>query len=270
MPGRWSMRFQGAAIQMSTNRDKVLFVHVPRTGGTFVLNVLFDTRSLHAEHKKLDTSGVGTKRILSCVRNPIDWYGSLFNFFKYPRRQIGNRFQRIVGLYEDIDLFTADLLERSLPRRGLELAPMDSYYFSHQNGFGLLTNYLLHFFDFAGEHVEDEITDFVRNLPSRCVFLRQENLREELLAFSEENDLSLERNLLDRRINESTKRQHLDEETVRLIETRERPVFDVFYPTRSCRSRSPPQRLRNSAGDGALAANRSSASPIPRSFRSPP
>ena len=89
------------------NREKIQYIHIPKTGGTFVLNCLFSTNNLIAEHKKLENNN---KIILSCIRNPYVFYESFFNFFYKPNHKIGNKFQNIIKNYKSIDIFINDIL----------------------------------------------------------------------------------------------------------------------------------------------------------------
>jgi hypothetical protein len=36
-------------------RDRVIYIHIPKTGGTFILNTIFNKNNLQAEHKVLSS-----------------------------------------------------------------------------------------------------------------------------------------------------------------------------------------------------------------------
>jgi len=60
--------------------DKWLFVHVPKTAGTSISNVLKEKDCVElATHGKLESQrDLGNRFVFAFVRNPFEWFGSLY------------------------------------------------------------------------------------------------------------------------------------------------------------------------------------------------
>jgi Sulfotransferase family len=70
--------------------DRIVFIHVPKTGGTWVTRAmraagveLEKVGSVH--HVPLNEIDVGTRLAFGFVREPLSWYGSVWNF-RHERR----------------------------------------------------------------------------------------------------------------------------------------------------------------------------------------
>ena len=184
------------------NRNKIQFIHIPKTGGTFVLNCLFSTNNLMAEHRKIEKN---SKIILGCIRNPYSFYESFFNFFYKPNHKIGNKFQYITKKYDSIDIFINDLLNNKKQffnqNKDNLIVNYDTYYFNINNNYGLLTNYLLFFYNYNGIQDNKSIESFLKNLSKNITFLKTENLRDDLINFCNKYNIEYNRKYIDTYIN---------------------------------------------------------------------
>ena len=48
-------RARGGGGRVGTIRDRLIYIHIPKTGGTFILNTIFFKNNLQSEHNTLIT-----------------------------------------------------------------------------------------------------------------------------------------------------------------------------------------------------------------------
>lgn len=100
----------------SQNRKIVTFCHIPKTGGTEILNRLYNTKSLAAEHRVLNKSELSKgKNVLFCVRDPVDWYLSLINFYRFPNHRISSVPTIFASKFENADDMYYAISRRQIP-----------------------------------------------------------------------------------------------------------------------------------------------------------
>lgn len=212
-----------------SNQDKVIFVHIPKCGGTYVTNVLYGVDKVTAIHNNIYKYQISNKQILTTIRHPLNFYNSFYNFLKYPNHPIKNPMQYIVKTYDDINTFTTNLLNKTLDLNK-PFNIFDAFYMKSPNKYGLLTNYILYFFGYNGDHSKENIYNFIKNLKNRVKFMRiEDNLSEQLVEFSKDNDIQLYEQFLDKKINANTKNQLIDDPILKkLIHKKDKPVFEIF------------------------------------------
>ena len=150
------------------NRESIIYIHIPKTGGTFVLSTIFFKDNLYAEHYKITTyPNIQNKTIIATIRNPLGFYNSFYNFFKYPNHKITNKFQDTISKFDNINNFLKILLTKKNEIVIDIFADYDKYYFNAKNNYGLLTNYYLYFFNYE----KGDIDDFFKNLKQKIIFL---------------------------------------------------------------------------------------------------
>jgi hypothetical protein len=216
---------------MTNNRDSIVFIHIPKASGTYVLNVLFNINNLKAEHKKITEYNIKNKEVAFCVRNPIKWYISFYNFFYKPNHAISNFFQNIVKNYNDINSFINDLLNKKqiFNIYSNKLASYDKFYINSKNNYGILTNYYLYFFDIK-DNDEQIIINKLLQIKKNYNCFYTENLKEDLIKFSEKKKVSIFKNFLNKEINKNNYYSNsLNQNIISLIEENERIFFKVFY-----------------------------------------
>ena len=209
--------------------DKVIYIHIPKCGGTYVINVLYGTNNLNAHHTSIRNYDIRNKTVLATIRHPISFYNSFYNFLKFPNHPIRNPMKYIVEKYDDINVYTEDLLNKTfILNRPLNM--FDTFYMKSNNKYGLLTNYILFFFDYRGDHSEKDIYKFMGKLVNDVKFIKMEdNLSEQLIKFSKENNIQLYEEFLDKKINANVKNQLIENHDLKkLIYEKDRPIFDIF------------------------------------------
>lgn len=203
------------------NRDKVFYVHIPKTGGTFVLNSIFNTNNLKAEHYKLNEN---ENRIILCsIRNPISFYESFYNFFLKPNHKISNSFKNIVKEFNNINEFTINLLNNKNLFNKYNINKYDKFYINSKNTYGLLTNYLLYFLNYKDGNIED----FLKNKIKQIEFIKTENLKDDLVKFCKKYNLDYIN--INKKINKNVQIEKLNEATIDLIKKKDELIFKLFY-----------------------------------------
>lgn len=101
--------------------ENFVFIHMPKTGGTFVTNVLFklkktlQTREIKISHPWIPfwktnlkhatccdiPDSHRNKKVLACIRNPYDLYVSAYEFGWWKRREYPGYFRRLVTGFDD-------------------------------------------------------------------------------------------------------------------------------------------------------------------------
>ena len=218
---------------MNKNRNNIVFIHIPKTSGTYILNVLFNTNNLKAQHKKITEYDIKNKEVAFCVRNPMKWYISFYNFFYKPNHDISNFFQNIVKKYNDINPFINDLLNKKkiFNIYSNKLTHYDKFYINSKNNYGILTNYYLYFFDIKDTNEEIIINKLLQIKKNYNCFYT-ENLKEDLINFSKKKKVSIFKNYIDKEINKNKyfyNLNSLNQNIINLIKKKERIFFKVFY-----------------------------------------
>ena len=212
----------------ANNRNKVVYVHIPKCGGTYALNLLYNTNNFNPEHYTLNSYNTKNKIIITSIRNPISFYESYYNFLKYPNHKIRNKMTLIVKNYPNINDFLRDLLYKKI-KTNLKLMEMDKYYLNSKNEYGLLTNYVLYFFNYKGNHTEKDIYNFIENLKKKIKFIKMENLTNGLLELEKKKQIILHKKHLNKKINKNIKKENITDEYIKImIYLKERPIFDLF------------------------------------------
>lgn len=189
-----------------------VFIHVPKTGGNFVQNILTDHAPAsweleiceeHATYEQIPDSHIHLPR-LAFARNPFSWHVSWFHF----QQKVRHRFYRRIS--EDGKLGFADSMRRAYTGDG----PL-----AHSSG--ALTQTL---FDMLGTGLQGAKVGKV------------EAMRAELLRmFGEctEVPTSMAEAILDEPPANTSKHAHYstyyDEEVRNIIQAKEAAVFDFFH-----------------------------------------
>jgi hypothetical protein len=205
-------------------RDKLVYIHIPKTGGTFILNTIFQKKDLIAEHFKITNYDCENKIIFTTVRKPINFYNSLYNFFKKPNHPISNSFQFCVQKYDNINTFIKTLLNEKKKLTNVS-SSFDKYYINSNNKYGLLTNYFLYFFDYKG----GDIDTFFINLKKKVYILKQENLKEDTINLCNKFNLNYDNKKIDTKINKNNYTQYVDKATEDLIKEKDYLIYKHFY-----------------------------------------
>ena len=216
---------------MDKNRERIAYIHIPKMGGTYLLNTLFNKNNLYAEHLKKKEMNVRNKHILVSVREPVSFYISFFNFFKNPNHKIQNRFVKIVKKYSNLDKFLIDILSNKAKFSSYTgLSPFDRMYVSSKNNHGLLTNYFIYFFSIEYKS-RDDLHRSILNIKEQYHILYFESLANDLKTFCEAKNIQYNREKLQsRNINKNTKPYtNISDEVVNLIKKKDRIIYDVFY-----------------------------------------
>ena len=208
------------------NRESIIYIHIPKTGGTFVLSTIFFKDNLYAEHYKITTyPNIQNKTIIATIRNPLGFYNSFYNFFKYPNHKITNKFQDTISKFDNINNFLKILLTKKNEIVIDIFADYDKYYFNAKNNYGLLTNYYLYFFNYE----KGDIDDFFKNLKQKIIFLKQENLKEDTINFCNKFNILYDKTKIDLYINKNIHNQKLSNELKDLIYKKDFLIFKYFY-----------------------------------------
>ena len=85
--------------------DKWLFVHVPKTAGTSISNLLREKDCIElATHGKLETQrDLGDRFVFAFVRNPFEWFGSLY--YSHIRQHRKLPIEEFIETHESWDYF---------------------------------------------------------------------------------------------------------------------------------------------------------------------
>lgn len=214
---------------ISLNRSKVIYIHIPKTAGTYILNVLYGTNNLIAEHRKLSSfKDLKNKMIISSIRHPIDFYNSYYNFFKYPNHKISNPLKNTIQNYNNIDDFTMDLLNKSNNLKKEIDKSVGSgdlkYYLKSNNNYGFFTNLYLYYFDYQNGDIET----FLRDLTTKVHFLRQDKVKQALQEFCEHHQLVYQKKTINNYINKNKKNDYLNDKVISLITKKDKLLFEIF------------------------------------------
>ena len=134
----------------------------------------------------------------------------------------------IVKNYPNINDFLRDILYKKI-KTNLKLMEMDKYYLNSKNEYGLLTNYVLYFFNYKGNHTEKDIYNFIENLKKKIKFIKMENLTNGLLELEKKKQIILHKKHLNKKINKNIKKENITDEYIKImIYLKERPIFDLF------------------------------------------
>ena len=238
-----------------------IFIHIPKTGGHYVLNTLFNAGDQLAEHRTLaqydvgirvDSSGSTHKtrmatlnngekaHVIFVTRDPCAWSQSMWKFFAHPpAHPILNRMGQYVKQFENVNQFVTGFLTDKRQAAALVSAPWDTYYMQAGNALGPLTNYMLYFFNYEGPHEDASIRAFFHTIHNGYVRLRQEHLTSDLIAFATRLNIQLNTSTLHTKPNTSLQgTSHTDgltDATIELIKYKERIYMEVFYPQNKAR-----------------------------------
>ena len=85
--------------------DNWLYVHVPKTGGTSISALLSEEVCENlAVHGKLQSQrNLGNRFVFGFVRNPFEWFGSLYHAYVRENRKI--KIEDFIDIHESWDYF---------------------------------------------------------------------------------------------------------------------------------------------------------------------
>lgn len=204
-----------------------LFIHVPKTGGTYIQNTIFYSNNLSTDHSSIKHRGnISNKTIFTTIRKPIGFYNSMFNFYKNPNHSIRGQVKNTVNDFNDINKFTYTLLtNKEYFKKHNYNTGYFTYYIKSKNNYGLLTNYYLYFFDYKG----GDIDTFFINLKKKVHFLKQESLKEDTIHFCNKFNIKYNKTKIDQYINKNEQSQCLDDKTCELIKEKDYFIYKHFY-----------------------------------------
>lgn len=101
---------------MISINDKILYVHYPKTGGTFVRETIkeiakiqrVERNGFHGGHAPLNGFEHSFEYVFATVRNPIDWYGSAWKFLKQFLKEGKNSFKTEIPLAHIQEYYSND------------------------------------------------------------------------------------------------------------------------------------------------------------------
>jgi hypothetical protein len=85
-----------------------IFVHIPKCAGTFIRDYLKSQnmgKSNPKWHVPISEIGVGKREVISSIRNPMDYYSSLYEYHKKKPHRVNNRWYNYWSPYEDFTFF---------------------------------------------------------------------------------------------------------------------------------------------------------------------
>ena len=205
----------------------ILFIHVTKTGGTYIQNTVFNSKNLTTNHGSIKQRGkISNKIIFTTIRKPISFYNSMFNFYKNPNHSINGKVKDTVNDFDDINKFTYTLLKnKEYFKKQNYKALYFRYYINSNNNYGLLTNYYLYFFGYNG----GDIDTFFINLKKKVHFLKQENLKEDTIKFCNKFNIKYNKEKIDQYINKNEITQCVDNKTCELIKEKDYLIYKYFY-----------------------------------------
>tara|TARA_Y100000992_G_scaffold26683_3_gene15094 strand:+ start:954 stop:1583 length:630 start_codon:yes stop_codon:yes gene_type:complete len=205
-------------------RERFIYIHIPKTGGTFILNTIFNKQNLQAEHNMVKSYNIKNKIIFTTIRDPINFYNSLYNFFKTPNHPINNTFKQFVQKHDNINDCIKIILSEKHKITDIS-SNFDRYYIRSENNYGLLTNYYLFFFNYEG----GDINDFFKKIKQKVFFLKQENLKNETIDFCNKFNINYNKEKINKFINKNEYTQYVDEFTKKLILQKDCLIYKHFY-----------------------------------------
>lgn len=213
--------------------ENLVFIHIPKTGGTYINQLLFNSNDLSASHKCIKHMGnLKNKIVFATIRNPVSFYNSTYNFYKYPNHPLRSKVKGIVNKYNDINEFTKELLtNKEAFANGYD---KNAKYFKHYilsspNEYGLLTNYFLFIFHYKDYHTPGDVDGFFEHIKNKVHFLKQENLKQDTLDFCNKFNIPYDKTKLDKYVNKNDQKQSVNKEIEALIKEKDYLIYKHFY-----------------------------------------
>ena len=170
------------------NRRKVFLVHIPKTGGTYLLNRIYNIKSIQARHVVLTRRKAKKRHVILSVRDPVEWYTSLWNFYPHPNHPIRNRARILAQACDDPEKYVRALFDRRIPPR---LRRSYQGYHACKRNIGYLTYTTLHYLAYRGNYSDSSIRRFLTRCKRKYNAFRMKHLEEDLLKFAEDKKVKL-------------------------------------------------------------------------------
>jgi hypothetical protein len=218
------------------NVSNLKIIHIPRTGGTFLGELL---KGLNTSHSNIFDQGFGVNtKIIYIKRNPFDWYGSIYNTHAVPNQEgrmwgyvSKPSFIECFKLINDKNKLVEFLQEYNIKDIDIEI----DCHINSCNNYGYYTNSIFYYCKGRNMNTGDhkEIIECFDWIKERCNIIEINNLSKEIELFCNEYDIEYDKNIVNKKINSSEGEDysHLyDEDMKNHIIEKERIYFEYFYP----------------------------------------